>query len=68
MSIPIFFMGIQEMTDDQLLYDMQNYQVGNIHKQLWDYLEGFNGNGSKGPVNLEFSGHDKHLYSSRDMT
>lgn len=65
-SIPMLFMEIQEMTDDELVFDVQNYEVGNIHKHLWDFLEGFNGNGAKGRVELEFSGHDKHLYPCKE--
>jgi hypothetical protein len=65
-SIPMLFMEIKEMTDDELVFDVQNYEVGSHHGHLWDFLEGFKGNGYKGRVELEYSDHDTHLYPCKE--
>ena len=65
-SIPMLFMELREVSDDELLFDVQNYEVGTHHKHLWDFLDGFEGNGSQGKIELTYSGDEKLLYRCKD--
>jgi hypothetical protein len=66
-SIPKLFMEVREAHDDELIFDVQNYEVGTHHKHLWDFLEGFEGNGSQGKIELTYSDEEKHLYRCKDF-
>lgn len=63
-SIPMLFMELREESDHEISFDVQNYEIG--HEHLWDFLEGFEGNGYKGKIELEYSDHDIHLYRCKE--